>query len=40
MIGVKIKGHNRYRKSFYGLTDMPVIVQEEIERILKLETTV
>ena len=38
MVGGKITGHYRFKKGFYGLADMPVIFQENIDRVLNNQT--
>ena len=38
MVGGDFTGYYRFLKGFYGLADMPLIFQQNIDRTLKNET--
>ena len=38
MIGGKVTGFYRFLKGFYGLSDLPTIFQEKMDRTLKFKT--
>ena len=39
-IGGEITGHYRFKKGFYGLSDIPTVFQEHIDRVLEFKTPV
>ena len=40
MIGGDFTGHYRFKKSFYGLSDIPILFQEHIDKVLEFKTPV
>ena len=40
IIGGDFTGHYRFKKSFYGLSDIPTVFQEHIEAVLEFKTAV
>ena len=40
IIGGDFTGHYRFKKGFYGLSDIPTVFQEHIDKVLKFETPV
>ena len=38
VVGGKAIGHYRFRKTFFGLADMPVVFQTKIDEVLNYET--
>ena len=39
-IGGDFTGHYRFKKSFYGLSDIPTVFQEHIDTLLEVKTSV
>ena len=40
IIGVNFTGHNRFKKGFYVLSDIPTVFQEHIDTVLEFKTPV
>ena len=40
IIGGEFNGHYRFKKGFYGLSDIPTVFQEHIDRVLEFKTPV
>ena len=40
IIGGDFTGHYRFKKGFYGLSDIPTVFQEHIDRVLEIKTPV
>ena len=40
IIGGDFTGHNRFKKGFYGLLDIPTVFQENIDKVLEFKTPV
>ena len=40
IIGGSFTGHYRFKKGFYGLSDIPTVVQENIDKVLEFKTPV
>ena len=40
IIGGDITGHYRFKKGFYGLSDIPTVFQEHIDKVLESKTPV
>ena len=40
MIGGDFTGHYRFKKGFYGLSDIPTVFQEHIDKVLEFKTPV
>ena len=40
IIGGDFTGHNRFKKGFYGLSDIPTVFQEHIDKVLEFKTPV
>ena len=40
IIGGDFTGHYRFKKGFYGLSDIPTVFQEHIEKVLEFKTPV
>ena len=40
IIGGELTGHYRFKNGFYGLSDIPTVFQEHIDRVLKFKTPV
>ena len=40
IIGGDFTGHYRFKKSFYGLSDIPTVFQEHIDKVLEFKTSV